>query len=151
MKRRQKGTGLSDVELPFTFEHIKFVLKMRQQREAYKNRPQRARDPLQKILRPCFELVKDLQDPNEAYYIQDLDRRWKVAGDACNWQGVVDVPGRKIAMTDSPIWANLGSAELFDDGLGFDTPPFYLNGGWMFGWDSVEKKELEAMKRVQGA
>lgn len=146
--RQPDGTALSDVELPCTFEHIQLVLNIRRNREAHKGKLKTARDPLQKILRPCFELVMDNHDPNEDWYKRDLQRRWQMAGDACKWSGVVQVPDRLIAKTDSPIWANLGSAELFDDGLDFDTPPFYLNGGWLFGWNTVTKEELEALGKA---
>jgi len=146
--RNEDGSAVQNVEIPFTLEHVDFVIQVRTSREHYGKMPEMFKDPLLKQLNPAFELSQDIfRVPYEEYYVQDLDRRWKVAGDACNWQGVIVVPGRKIALTDSPIWGKLGSPELFEDGLGFDTPPFYLNGGWLFGWETVSKDELDEITK----
>lgn len=133
-----------DVGVPYSFEHIKLVLLIRQKRLHALEQRRSSEDPLQKVLNPAFELVKTLGDKNEAFYVDDLDRRWNIAGNACDWEGVLrGKDGRKIALVHSPVWQMLGSNELFDDGLGFDTPPFYLNGGWLFGWRTITKKELD--------
>ena len=148
--READGTAKSDVELPFTWEHINFIEFVRQARRAGLEKRKLLTNELLKIMRPAFELVKGLKDKDEAYYIEDLDRRWNIAGNACNWEGVKRLPDRKVALTTSPIWAMLGSNELFDDGLGFDTPPFYLNGGWMFYWNTITKKEWEGLTESNG-
>jgi hypothetical protein len=86
--------------------------------------------------------MSDTGTPDSSHYLEDLSRRWNRAGEECGWKGVVRHPERKIAMTDSPIWRVLGDSEVFDDGLSIDHPPFYLNGGWLLSWDTVEDEEL---------
>lgn len=143
--RDANGTGLSDEALPFTFEHTELIIHIRESRRAGLSARKLHEDWLVKKMNPAFELLRNLTHKNQSFYITDLDRRWNIAGNACNWEGVKRLPDRKIALTNSPIWVMLGSNELFDDGLGFDTPPFFLNGGYLFGWRSITKKELESL------
>lgn len=140
--RKADGTALSDVELPYTLEHIQFIITVRECHEAALRMKERCNDPLIQIMYPALELVQNMKDKDEAYYLEDLKRRWAIAGEACNWDGV-KTGGRMIAQTQSPIWQKLGANDLFDDGLGFEEPPFYLNGGWLFGWERVKKAEWE--------
>lgn len=143
--RGTDGTALSDEALPFTWEHITLIVEIRMTRRAGLGERRMLQDALVAMLHPAFELLKNHKHKDEAYYIQDLDRRWDIAGKACHWEGVKRLPDRKVALVDSPIWKMLGSVELFDDGLDFDTPPFYLNGGWLFGWRTITKRQWESL------
>ena len=143
--REEDDTAIKDQTLLFSPEHIQMILQIREAQLLGLGQRKSSDDELQKVLRPAFELVKFLKDKDEEFYIADLNRRWEIAGNACNWEGVINVPDRKIALSSSPIWKLLGSGDLFDDGLDIDYPPFYINGGWIFGWKSVAKKELDAL------
>lgn len=139
-----------DWTTPNSFEHIQWIITVRTVRNAGLASRNTSNDKLQQMLRPAFELVKELTDKDETYYIEDLNRRWKVAGDTCSWEGVKRLPNRMVALTSSPIWKCLGSSELFDDGMDIDHPPFYINGGWLFGWRTITKKEWEGSTESNG-
>lgn len=141
--RLDDGEAIRDESMPFSVDHIEMVIRIRHSRQHGLAQRQTANDPLQKVLRPAFEIVVNLSNPNIDFYRTDLRNRWQVAGDACKWDGVIQIGDRMIAKTDSPIWKCLGNQDLFDDGLGINYPPFYLNGGWLFGWKSITKKELD--------
>lgn len=88
---------------------------------------------------PAWELIRvtDKTTP------RDWQERWQIAADNINAAGVYDTPdGRLIARKDSPIWAALGSRELFDDALNVDHPPFAFNSG--MGWRETTTRELES-------
>jgi len=82
---------------------------------------------------PAWELIRvtDKTTP------RDWAERWKIASDNINAVGVYVRPStinsqpstRLIARKDSPIWAALGSRELFDDALNVDHAPFAFNSG----------------------
>lgn len=93
-----------------------------------------AQDPLQKILRPCFELYRGESRKTQRNW-WDM---WNTAADRVNWEGVVRGTTRMIALTDSPIWSALGN--MFKDSIGTDTPPFWWNSGGR--WRTVTRKEL---------
>lgn len=143
--REEDGTAIEDQTLLFSPDHIQMIIQIRNAQLHGLGQRKSSENELQKILRPAFELVKYHKDKDEEFYIADLNRRWEIAGNTCNWEGVVKVSDRKIALTSSPIWKLLGSGELFDDGLDIDYPPFYINGGCIFGWMSITKKELETL------
>ena len=93
-----------------------------------------AQDPLQKIMRPCFELVR-----NESRKVhRNWYDRWMTAADSVGWDGVVRGTTRMIALTTSPIWTALGN--MFKDSIGTDMPPFAWNSG--MSWRTVTRKEL---------
>lgn len=97
----------------------------------------RAQDPLQRIIRPYFELVR-----NEARKEQrNWYDRWLTCAAKVNWEGVVMGTSRMIARTDSPIWSELGHSFL--DSIGVDTPPFAWNSG--MGWKSITAKEIKEL------
>ncbi len=50
---------------------------------------------------------------------------------------------RLIAMKGDPIWAAIGSSELFGDSLDVDHPPFAFNSGK--GWAGVPQDEVRAL------
>jgi len=80
---------------------------------------------------PAWELVRvtDKTTP------RDWAERWKIASDNVNAVGVYVLSSgfsrspSLIARKDSPIWAALGSRELFDDALNVDHAPFAFNSG----------------------
>ena len=92
-------------------------------------------DPLQKILRPYFELVRNESRSKPRNWYD----RWLKAADKCGWQGVVKGTTRMIARTDSPIWSLLGG--MFTDSIGTDYPPFCWGSG--MGWKSIKEKEIK--------
>lgn len=96
-----------------------------------------AQDPIQKIIRPYFELVRNEQ--------RKIPRKWKERWDECckviDYEGVVLGTDRFIARTDSPIWAELG--HHYSDCLGVDTPPFCFGSG--MGWRTVKQKEIDRL------
>ena len=93
-----------------------------------------AQDPLQKILRPAFELYRGESRKTQRNW-WDM---WNIAADRVNWEGVVRGTTRMIALTTSPIWSELGNG--FPDSIGTDTPPFWWNSGGR--WRTVTRKEL---------
>lgn len=93
-----------------------------------------AQDPLQKILRPAFELYRGERRKTERNW-WDM---WNTAADRVNWEGVVRGTTRMIALTDSPIWSALGN--MFKDSIGVDSPPFCWGSGMR--WRTVTRKEL---------
>ena len=93
-----------------------------------------AQDPLQQIMRPCFELVR-----NESRKVhRNWWDRWIDCANFVNWDGVVRGTTRMIAKTDSPIWSALGNR--YRDSIGTDMPPFAWGSG--MGWRTVSRKEL---------
>lgn len=97
---------------------------------------QNASDPIQQILNPCWELVRDQQRVNPRNWLQ----RWHEAASLVMWQGVAKNTDRMIAKKDSPIWAELGNAK---DGLGNPYPPFAFGSG--MGWELVSAEEVEEL------
>lgn len=93
-----------------------------------------ASDPVQKILNPCWELVRDelRQHP------RNWNQRWYDAAIRVGYDGVAKNTDRFIAKKDSPIWQELGNA---DDGLGNPYPPFAFNSG--MGWEVVSQEEID--------
>jgi hypothetical protein len=55
--------------------------------------------------------------------------------------------GRMVARKDDPVWAALGSSELFDDGLDVDYPPFAFNSG--MGWRGVARRDAVALGVIE--
>jgi hypothetical protein len=70
---------------------------------------------------------------------QDWPSRWYEVGGQFYGSMIDGIGGRMIARKDSPIWAKLGSTEIFRDALGTDLPPFAWNSG--YGWKSVRRDE----------
>lgn len=99
-------------------------------------------DPLQKILRPYWELVRNehRKQPRNWW------NRWLTCANRVNWQGVVKGTTRMIARFDSPIWAELGNG--FSDSLGVDRPPFCFGSG--MGWKSITAKEIKNLGLEEG-
>jgi len=93
-----------------------------------------AQDPLQKILRPYFELYRGERRKTERNWWD----RWLTAANKVNWEGVVMGTTRMIALTTSPIWDALGN--MFSDSIGTNMPPFCWGSGMR--WKTVTKKEL---------
>ena len=96
-----------------------------------------AQDPLQQILRPYFELVRNETRRNPRNWYD----RWLDCARHVNWQGVVKGTTRMIARTDSPIWVALGN--MYADCLGTDMPPFAFGSG--MGWKSITAKEVKEL------
>ena len=94
-----------------------------------------AQSPLEKILNPYFELVRNETRKKE----RNWRERWYECASAVNWQGVVKGTSRMIARTDSPIWSELG--HRYRDCLGTDMPPFCWGSG--MGWETVSAKEIK--------
>lgn len=94
-----------------------------------------SQDPIQKIVRPYFELYRGERRNNPRNWWD----RWLTAANKVNWDGVVKGTTRMIARTDSPIWSELGN--MFDDSIGVDTPPFCWGSGMR--WKTVKAKEVE--------
>lgn len=95
-----------------------------------------AADPVQKIINPCWELVRDEQRMNPRNWMV----RWHEAASLVMWDGVAKNTDRMIAKKDSPIWQELGNAK---DGLGNPYPPFAFGSG--MGWETVDADEIEAL------
>lgn len=96
-----------------------------------------SQDPIQKIVRPYFELYRGERRNNPRNWWD----RWLTAANKVNWDGVVKGTTRMIARTDSPIWSELGN--MFDDSIGVDTPPFWWNSGGR--WKTVTAKEIREL------
>lgn len=97
---------------------------------------QNAADPVQQILNPCWELVRDEQRQNPRNWLQ----RWNEAASIVMFEGVAKNTDRMIAKKDSPIWQELGNAK---DGLGNPYPPFAFGSG--MGWELVSAEEVEEL------
>lgn len=96
-----------------------------------------AQDPLQRVLRPYFELVRNESRKTQRNWYD----RWMTAVRMVNGEGVIAGTTRMIARTDSPIWTALGNA--FPDSIGTDMPPFAWGSG--MGWKSVTAKEIKEL------
>lgn len=94
-----------------------------------------SQDPLQKILRPYFELVRRGTTKNP----RNWNQRWFECANLVGWDGVVKGTSRMIARTDSPIWSALGNN--YSDCLGTDMPPFCF--GSHMRWRTVTAKEIQ--------
>lgn len=57
------------------------------------------------------------------------------------------VQGRVIALKGDPVWARLGSSEIFDDALDIDHPPFAFNSGKR--WRAVPRAECVALGLIR--
>ncbi|MES2598611.1 MAG: hypothetical protein V4662_24970 [Verrucomicrobiota bacterium] len=78
---------------------------------------------------------------------REWDQRWAVAGDSVKWVGVYNAEDELwIARKDSPIWAALGSRDLFDDALNVSHPPFAFNTG--MGWEEMLRSDLTGLRLV---
>jgi hypothetical protein len=66
----------------------------------------------------------------------DWPLRWAEAGGKL-------YDGRMIAEKSSPVWEQLGSVDLFSDGIGTDYPPFAFNSG--MGWMQVSRRTCEQL------
>lgn len=95
-----------------------------------------ASDPIQKIINPCWELVRDEQRQNPRNWLV----RWNDAANRVGWDGVANNTDRMIAKKESPIWQELGNAP---DGLGNPYPPFAFGSG--MGWEVVSASEIEEL------
>lgn len=95
-----------------------------------------AADPVQKILNPCWELVRDefRKEP------RNWADRWYKAATLVAFNGVAKNTDRFIAKKDSPIWQELGNEK---DGLGNPYPPFAFGSG--MGWEIVTAEEIEEL------
>lgn len=96
-----------------------------------------AQDPLQKILRPYFELVRNETRKQQRNWYD----RWMTAVHKINGEGVIAGTTRMIARTDSPIWEELGNS--FPDSIGTDIPPFCWGSG--MGWKTITAKEIKEL------
>jgi hypothetical protein len=96
-----------------------------------------ASDPIQKIVNPCWELVRNEDRVNPRNWAE----RWHKAASLVMWDGVAKNTDRMIAKKDSPIWQELGNEE---DGLGNPYPPFAFGSG--MGWEIVTSKEIEDLQ-----
>ena len=97
-----------------------------------------ASDPLQKILRPAFELVQNRFGPDDEQKLYGMRCKWVDAGNAVGWNGAAPRYDRMVALVGSPIWQELGKM-----GLGEDYPPYEED--CYFGWRTVTKKEWEEL------
>lgn len=100
---------------------------------------------------PCWELVRIyprevprgekrvrgeiVDDPGN-----DWPSRWQKSG------GEFFGGGRMIARKDDPVWEEIGSRRLFDDGLGQPYPPFAFNSG--YGVVPVHRREAVALGAI---
>jgi hypothetical protein len=66
----------------------------------------------------------------------DWPARWLAAGGEL-------YAGRMIAEKSSSVWEQLGSRDIFSDGIGDDYPPFAFNSG--MGWRQVSKGTCERL------
>lgn len=132
-----------DPSVVYSWAHLNFVSEVRVSMWSGRNRRREVSTYGAKLAFPALELILVRSDPDSDFYLKDLDKRWNRAGEVCGWKDVVRHPDRKIALVDSPIWRTLGNGDMFDDGLGIDYPPFYINGGRLFGWDSIGADEFE--------
>ena len=95
-----------------------------------------ASDPIQKVLNPCWELVRDEYRQNPRNWLD----RWHKAATLVAYDGVAKNTDRMIAKKDSPIWQELGNE---DDGLGNPYPPFAFGSG--MGWEIVSQSEIDEL------
>lgn len=73
---------------------------------------------------PAWELVR----AEGRRVPRDWEERWAIAADNVDGEGIARTGGF-IALKTSPIWAALGSRELFDDALDVDHSPFAFQSG----------------------
>lgn len=77
----------------------------------------------------------------------DWPQRWKSAGDAVGWLGVVILPNEEesmIAETVSPVWMALSNGEGgFKDATKKGEPPFAFNSGLAWVWLSDKDVEFD--------
>lgn len=71
---------------------------------------------------------------------RDWAERWELAAEGTPEEGRND--DELIALKAHPIWERLGSAEVFDDALDADYPPFAFNSG--MGVEEIDREEAEA-------
>jgi hypothetical protein len=92
---------------------------------------------------PGWELVR----VGERAEPRDWPARWLLALENLDRPAVLprDAQGnvRLVAMKGDPIWAALGSSELFKDALDVDHPPFAFGSG--MGWAGVDRQELREL------
>lgn len=94
---------------------------------------------------PAWELVR-YKHAREIQWERDWAKRWTIAADNVEWQGVLRPDNghlRMIALQTSPIWLALGSSALFADALNVDHPPFAFSSG--MGWRAVGFRECEKL------
>ena len=92
-----------------------------------------ASDPMQKLFRPAWELVRNQQTQHPRNWLE----RWYECASICNWEGVAQNTTRMVALVDSQIWELLGNH--YPDSIGCDQPPFCW--GSHMGWKSVTRAE----------
>ena len=91
-------------------------------------RLQATQDEVALDVNPAWELVR-MSHPKVP---RDWDARWSEARASLgsDAEGSTDAgSGRMVALKNHPIWAALGSSDLFDDALGNPWPPFAFNSG----------------------
>ena len=77
---------------------------------------------------PAWELYRAKKGKTS----RDWEERWRIAANAsgdATALAALDDHSRMVARKDSPIWAELGSSDNFDDALDTDHAPFAFNSG----------------------
>jgi len=138
LERDEQGNVIDDqmTKLGSTIR-LNLIVKTNTQLAKSAQQKVQSQDPLQKILRPYFELVRNESRKTHRNWWD----RWLTCANKIGWKGVVKGTTRMIAKTDSPIWAELGNG--FADSLGTDRPPFAFGSG--MGWKTVTAKEVESL------
>ncbi|MBL9187923.1 MAG: hypothetical protein JNK23_10620 [Opitutaceae bacterium] len=85
---------------------------------------------------PAQELYRATSPEGGAKAERNWAERWEKAGG-------VFFDGRMIALKTDPVWKQLGSPDLFDDGLGNEWPPFAFNSGMRV--RDIVRDEAEAL------
>jgi hypothetical protein len=120
-------------------KRVKLVLETNQRQVANFAYWKSGQDDLERYQFPAWELVRIYPRVKER---QDWAERWVTAG------GTLVGDGRMIALKDDAVWDQLGSSELFDDGLDTPYPPYAFGSG--MGLREVEREECIALGLITG-
>lgn len=116
---------------------VKLMLETNLRQAANHAYREQGMDELARWQFPCWELVRIYTRKEER---SNWEERWVRAG------GQLFV-GRMIARKDDAVWEQLGSSDLFDDGLDNPYPPFAFNSG--MGVREVAREECVALGVIE--
>ena len=142
-------------------DRVRLVLETNFRQAANYGHMQQGNEPEALYLYPAYELVRiyDRMVPRGFRRTKEgiipvpedkWETRWlkaaQISGDT-DATRILAQTGKMIARKDSPIWAELGSSENFDDALDTSFPPYAFNSGK--GWRDVPRDEAIALGLVR--
>lgn len=78
---------------------------------------------------PAQELIRVIESKEKRDWLERFRLAGESTGSRINDGWTITPEGRMVALKNHPIWEALGSAALFEDGLGNPYPPFAFNSG----------------------